>query len=145
MLIGLRNSWKTPRVAETTCDYLSGKAKEDDADVFHHETLDMYTIMLSFYRWFVSTGPGKSLSSSFDRSADTLATRILLNIAEGNGRYAELSRQSFLDTANAATAKLAVCLDMGLRRGVWNEREVEDSKQLLVRVGQMTAKKAYAD
>jgi hypothetical protein len=57
----------------------------------------------------------------------------------------ELSPQSFLDTANAATAKLAVCLDMGLRRGVWNEREVEDSKQLLVRVGQMTAKKGYAD
>jgi len=145
MLIGLRNSWKSPRVAENTCNYLSGEAKEADSSVFHHETLDRYTVMLSFYRWFVSTGSGKSLSSSFERSADTLATRILLNIAEGNGRYAELSRQNFLDIANAAAAKLAVCLDMGVRRGVWNEKEVEDAKQLLLRVGQMTARKGYAD
>ena len=77
------------------------------------------------------------------KSVDTLATRIILNIAESNGRYASLSRQTFLDTANAATAKLAVLLDMGVRRGILDNSEVASGKGLLVRVGQMTARKDY--
>jgi hypothetical protein len=85
------------------------------------------------------------LSSAFEKSCDTLATRMVLNIAEGNGRYAELSRQSFLDTANAAAVRLATCLDIGLLRGVWRASEVERGKRLLLRVGQMTARKDYAE
>jgi len=145
MLMGLRSSWQSPRIAEGERAYLSQQDGQVESCVFHHETLDMYTVMLGFYRWFLSTEPGKSLSSGFDRSVDTLATRVVLNIAEGNGRYAELSRQGFLDTANAAGVKLAVCLDMGARRGVWSAKEVEEGKQLLLRVGQMTARKGYAD
>ena len=101
--------------------------------------------MLDFYRWFASTESGRGLSSALGKSIDTLATRALLNIAEGNGRYAELSRENFLDTANAAAAKLAVCLDMGLRQSLWSTQEVDNGKNLLLRVGQMTARKDYAD
>lgn len=143
MLIGLRNSWATARVAEGEVDYRPGGSGESESTKFHHEALDMYTVMLSFYRWFASTRPGKSLNAGVERTTDILATRVLLNIAEGNGRYAELSRQSFLDTANAAVAKLAVCLDMGVQRGVWAPKEVDEAKRLLLRVGQMTARKGY--
>jgi hypothetical protein len=78
-----------------------------------------------------------------EKKADTLATRIVLNIAESNGRYASLSRQTFLDTANAAAAKLAVFLDMAVRRGILDNQEVGTGKELLVRIGQMTARKDY--
>lgn len=143
MLIGLRNSWMSPRVAEAGCTYTTGQPTEPESNVFHHETLDMYKVALCFYRWLLSTGPGKRLATGFDRSVDVLATRVVLNIAEGNGRYAELSRQGFLDTANAAVAKLAVSLDMGGRRNAWTHEEIAIAKPLLERIGQMTARKDY--
>ena len=68
---------------------------------------------------------------------------MVLNIAESNGRYAELSRQDFLDTANAAASKLAVSLDIGIGRALWTDTEAAKGKRLLVRVGQMTARKDY--
>jgi four helix bundle protein len=145
MLIGLRNSWKTPRVAEDGVPYASAQNDASSGRVFHHENLDMYRVSLDFYRWFISTEPGKTLSSAFEKSCDTLATRMVLNIAEGNGRYAELSRQTFLETANASAAKLATCLDMGLLRGGWRAPAVELGKHLLLRIGQMTARKDYAE
>lgn len=144
MLIGLRKSWASPRVMEGEYAYAPAGMSKDDAPVFHHETLDMYRTMLTCYRWLVSTEPGRHLRSAWDRGVDALATRILLNIAEGNGRYAELSQETFLDTANAATAKLAVSFDMGAKRGVWHVDEVAHAKELLLKVGQMTARKGYA-
>ena len=143
MLVGLRNSWMSPRVSESRSTYGAEQPNSPESSVFHHETLDRYKIALCFYRWLLSTGPGKRLASGFDRSVDVLATRVVLNIAEGNGRYAELSRQNFLDTANAAVAKLAVSLDMGVRQNAWTHQEVAEAKQLLERIGQMTARKDY--
>ena len=145
MLIGLRKSWARPRVADGDCPYGSAESVGEESAVFHHETLDMYSTMADCYRWLVSTDAGQHLRTASDRSVDALATRILLSIAEGNGRYAELSRQTFLDTANAAAAKMAVSLDMGVRRGVWHAHEVAQAKDLLLRVGQMTARRGYAD
>ena len=146
MLVGLRNSWHASHLAESTSEaYETGRRSERRDAVFYHETLDRYVVALDFYRWLVSTEAGKRLRDAFERSADTLATGMLLNIAESNGRYAELSRESFLDTANAAAAKLATALDMGVRRGIWGATEAERGKALLVRVGQMTARKDYGD
>ena len=131
-------------VAEASTEYDASDGAALDR-VFYHEKLDRYTVALDFYRWLVSTTPGRSLNDPFERSVDTLATRIVLNIAESNGRYAELSRQDFLDTANAAAAKLAVALDMGVRRSIWTESEAVTGKRLLVRVAQMTVRRDYVD
>jgi len=144
MLIGLRNSWMSPRVEEDGCAYGTKPLNQAERSiVFHHETLDMYRVAISFYRWLVSTGPGKRLATGFDRSVDVLATRVVLNIAEGNGRYAELSQQGFLDTANKAVAKLAVSLDMGVRRNAWTHKDIAEAKPVVERIGQMTARKGY--
>ena len=143
MLVGLRNSWLNPRVAEGGCTYATEQLNRPESSVFHHETLDMYKVALCFYRWLLSTGPGQRLATGFDRSVDVLATRVVLNIAEGNGRYAALSQQSFLDTANGAVAKLAVSLDMGVRLNAWTHEEIASAKPLLERIGQMTARKDY--
>lgn len=144
MMVGLRKSWMPGQVAEASPEYVAGNETESD-QVFYHEKLDRYTVAIDFYRWLVSTTPGRSLNNPFERSVDTLATRVVLNIAESNGRYAELSRQDFLDTANAAAAKMAVALDMGVRRGIWTASDVGTGKNLLVRVAQMTARRDYID
>ena len=143
MLVGLRNSWSPSHVAEEPAQYGEGNAINGEGSVFYHETMDRYVVALDFYRWFIATGAGHRRPAAYEKAADTLATRIVLNIAESNGRYASLSRQTFLDTANAAAAKLAVLLDMAVRRGILDTPEVEPGKELLVRVGQMTARKDY--
>ena len=143
MLVGLRNSWCSSRVAEAPahCDTCNGA--DGESAVFYHETMDRYIVALDFYRWFIATGAGHRRHATYEKSTDTLVTRMVLNIAESNGRYASLSRQAFLDTANAAAAKLAVLLDMGVRRGILDKPDVESGKGMLVRVGQMTARKDY--
>ena len=113
-----------------------------DAMQFSHEKLSVYQKALDFFG-DTATGSGHRRLAAYEKSADTLATRMVLNIAESNGRYASLSRQTFLDTANAAAAKLAVLLDMGVRRGMLDKSGVESGKGLLVRIGQMTARKDY--
>jgi len=143
MLVGLRNSWHPARVAEAPAHYGSDDKAGAEPTVFYHETMDRYRVALDFYRWFITTGTGHRRHVAYEKAADTLATRMVLNIAESNGRYASLSRQTFLDTANAATARLAVLTDMGVRRGILNGQEAEFGKGLLVRVGQMTARKDY--
>ncbi len=105
--------------------------------------MDRYVVALDFYRWFIATGEGHRRPAAYEKSVDTLGTRIILNIAESSGRYSSLSRQMFLDTANAAAAKLAALLDMAVRQGVLDKSEVGLGKELLVRVGQMTARKDY--
>lgn len=145
MLIGLRNSWVRPKVAETKVCYSPDERAQGKTGAFHHEALDMYRLMCECYRWLASTVPGRRLKTRLDRTADALASCILLNIAEGNGRYAELSRRTFLDAANTATVKLAVCLDMGRRRAAWSPDEVEQAKSILLRVAQMTVRKEYED
>ena len=47
------------------------------------------------------------------------------------------------DTANKAVAKLAVSLDMGVRRNAWTHKDIAEAKPLLERIGQMTARKDY--
>lgn len=143
MLVGLRNSWSVSSVAEEPAQYGEGNDVNDKVSVFYHETMDRYIAALDFYRWFIATGLGHRRPSAFEKSVDTLATRVVLNIAESNGRYASLSRQTFLDTANAAAAKLAVLLDMAVRRRIMDKTKVEAGKELLVRVGQMTVRKDY--
>jgi len=143
MLVGLRNSWCASHVTEGPAPYGRGSATDGEANVFYHETMDRYIVALDFYRWFIATAASHHLPAAYEKSADTLATRVVLNIAESNGRYAALSRQTFLDTANAAAAKLAVLLDMGVLRGILDKSEVAPGKGLLVRVGQMTARKDY--
>ena len=143
MLVGLRNSWYASRVAEASSHHDAGSEVDGETAVFYHETMDQYVVALDFYRWSVARGSGHRRHDAFEKSVDTLATRMVLNIAESNGRYASLSRQTFLDTANAAAAKLAVLLDMGVRRGMLDKSGVESGKGLLVRIGQMTARKDY--
>ena len=62
------------------------------------------------------------------------ATSILLNIAEGNGRYGELDHRRFLDLAAAAAVKVAAGLDLATRKTSWDRMICEPGKILLERI-----------
>ena len=70
------------------------------------------------------------------------AESILFNLVEGV-RLHSAEKKAFLDTANGASAQLAVLLDMGVRQGILTASEIQPGKELLVRVGQMTVRKDY--
>ena len=55
--------------------------------LFHHESLDVYQVGLDFMRWFIGFPGGSQLSDRWCREIDRAATSVVLNVAEGNGRY----------------------------------------------------------
>lgn len=143
MLIGLRKSWEASRVADDPTTYSNESDKRSVDIVFHHEGLDVYQFALSFYRWFLTQDISPSLAGPFERRIDKFATCVLLNVAEGNGRFSVLDQRSFLDIANSAAAKAAAYLDVGIQKGIWSEQDISEPKTMLVRIGRITARKDY--
>jgi four helix bundle protein len=79
---------------------------------FDHEKLNVYQASLEFITW------STELLSKFDSKAavkdqlDRASTRVPLNIAEGNGKFAIRDRCRFLDFARGSTLECAACLDV---------------------------------
>jgi four helix bundle protein len=69
-----------------------------------------------FVAHFVGTDRvAEELSNRLFRQIDEAGTSVVLNIAEGNGRYAELDHHRFLQIAQSAAVKGAVFLEFGVR------------------------------
>jgi four helix bundle protein len=139
MLIGLRKAWGQAIVKEDTIPYESKKLEARFEPLFHHESLEVYRLALEFMEWFVAHSGAKELSNRCFRQLDEAGTSIVLNIAEGNGRYAELDHHRFWQMAQSAAVKAAVRLDLGVRRGILSESEIAGPKEMLRRISVMVA------
>ena len=64
----------------------------------------MYQVGLDFVRWFIGLPGARDLSGRLCREIDKSATSVVLNVAEGNGRYSELDHWRFLEIAAASAA-----------------------------------------
>ena len=78
----------------------------------------------------------------FTASSEEIASDLLLNIAEGNGRFAYHDHSRFLEIANRATTKLAARLEVGALRKTIEEGAADEIIGLLVSIDRMTAKLA---
>ena len=136
-LVGLRKSWQEWRVAEDSPSY-EVRADRRRA-VFHHERLDVYQVAIQLVRELHNGGLLQRVSAKKFRELDEVLTSIVLNIAEGNGRYAELDQQRFVKMANRSAIRLAALLDVGVARGLWEATETTDAKQLIERIADMSA------
>ena len=112
MLIGLRKSWCHNGMNEEPTSYEAHGSVPAPEPLFHHVTLDVYRVALQFMRWFSALPGLVELGDRTYRQLDKTATSLLLNIAEGNGRYAELDHLRFLDVAAASAVKSAAYLDL---------------------------------
>jgi four helix bundle protein len=117
----------------------SKPSKEVPKPLFHHEGLEVYRAALGFMEWFVSRAAAKELSNRLFRQIDEAGTSVVLNIAEGNGRYAELDHHRFLQIAQSAAVKGAVFLDLGVERAFLLETEATAGKEMLRRISAMVA------
>ena len=133
-LVALRDSW--------TCNAGHESARRQgarpDDGVFLHEKLDAYQVALSFMQWFCGSG-SENMPSKVWRRMDADATSIVLNIAEGNGRFAELDQCRFLGISNRAAVRLAAQLDICGEKRILDRNGIAEGKTLLVRVASMTA------
>ncbi len=139
MLIGLRKAWDRTMVREEPPCYSAASSRNPLEPLFHHDGLEVYRVALSFMEWLVSLPESKELSNRLFRQVDEAGTCIVLNIAEGNGRYAELDHLRFLQIAQTAAVKAAVYIDLAILRNLLSNLEASAGKEILRRIGGMVA------
>ena len=129
MTIGLRD-------AQSSCvreDPESYGAKALDI-YFAHEGLDVYKTALELVVWLHGFIKGTKLSSTIATQLDKSTTSLVLNIAEGNGRFSEADQMRFLDIACTCAMQVSACLDVLVARQQVGINQVEAGKRILARV-----------
>ncbi len=135
MLTGLRKSWAEDQFREDPPD--PPPYRNSEKWLFAHERLEVYQVGLQFVRWLHMQSAGAALSSRPFRQLDKLATSVVLNIAEGNGRYLEGDQRPFLDRAAASAAKAAAYVDLCCRSSELAQSQRDSGIELLGRVALM--------
>ena len=137
MLVGLRKSWEMCGFGEDEPAYGAREDAAQPGPLFAHERLDVYRVGLDFIGWFNGLPAGAELSSRLFRQVDKAGTSVILNLAEGNGRYPEQDRISFLDIAEASAVKAAAYLDLCQRKEGLDRAQRDTGVELLGRVASM--------
>ena len=137
MLIGLRKAWLPSVMREEAVSSQTESSDPVSPVLFPRESLDVYQVGLDFLRWFVCLPDGRELTDRLCREIDKSATSVLLNIAEGNGRYSELDHHRFLEIAAASAVKAAAYLDIYALKRSSGGLDVDEGRELLSRITAM--------
>jgi len=81
---------------------------------FSHEKLEVYQAALRFSGWIEDMYPTLSCSTDVLAKLDKSSTAIILNIAEGNGRFSQADHVKFLRIAYKATIQSASLVDVAI-------------------------------
>jgi len=79
---------------------------------FDHEKLDVYQKALAFVAWSTDLMNQVSAKAAVKDQLDRASTSIVLNTAEGNGKFSFKDRKRFLEIAMGSTVESAACLDI---------------------------------
>jgi len=137
MLVGLRKSWELCALGEVPPAYGSREDSAQPGPLFAHERLEVYRVGLEFSGWFNGLPAGAELSSRLFRQVDKAGTSVVLNLAEGNGRYPEQDRRNFLDIAEVSAVKAAAYLDLCHRKEGLEGAQRESGVERLGRIASM--------
>jgi four helix bundle protein len=113
---------------------------------FDHEKLDVYQLELRFVTWVTALLVKIKQRSTDARIAevsdqlDRASLSALLNTAEGNGRRQRRTRAKFFDDARGSATECAACLDALVAKGVCSGGNIDEGKQLLLRIASMLTK-----
>jgi len=105
---------------------------------FDHERLDVYGLALDFA--VLANDVVEALPRGRGHLADQLSrasTSIVLNIAEGAGKFSGLDKRRYYLSAAGSTAECAAILDVLHRLGLVVEPRHSDGKALLDRIAAM--------
>jgi len=125
---------------KSTGDRLNEERAEytaNEAFFFDHETLDVYRVALEFNGWIEREHDSFGCSGDLLAKVDKSATSMVLNIAEGNGRFSMDERKKFLGIARKANMQAASLLDIAATSQSAAIGSTNIGRQLLVRVSFM--------
>ncbi len=105
--------------------------------MFDHEKLRVYQESLAFASWAETILERAHKFSPLHDQLDRARASILLNIAEGNGRYTAADRCRFFDMARGSALECAACLDLLAVKNVIDAKELVHGKQLLEKIVSM--------
>jgi four helix bundle protein len=104
---------------------------------FDHEKLDVYQESIVFVGWLTQLLEDKTRLGDVKDQLDRASNSIVLNIAEGNGKYSVKDRCRFLDTANASALECAAGLDILVSKGRLTHDDIRPGKESLQRIVRM--------
>jgi four helix bundle protein len=104
---------------------------------FDHEKLDVYQDAVAFVGWLAdlleqTTRPGE-MKDQLDRASSS----IVLNIAEGNGKYSRPDRCRYFDSAHGSSLECAAGLDVLVARKRVRPEQIRPGKERLQRMVRM--------
>ena len=104
---------------------------------FDHENLRVYTEAINFVSWvniFLDRIPKRfAIYNQMDRAS----TSIVLNIAEGNGKFTAPDRCKHFDIARGSSLECAACLDIAISKGLATIEETSTGKEMLLSIVSM--------
>lgn len=100
--------------------------------MFDHEKLKVYQRALDFVEW-VSKLKIKQVKPKpkVIEHLDDASTSIVLNIAEGNGKYSSKDRCNYFDISRGSALESAAALDVLLRKTLISESDNLEGKGIL--------------
>jgi four helix bundle protein len=126
--------WKTTgiRVREDHAEYRTKKG-----NLFSHEDLDVYQAGLQLVAWLESMTTELTCSADLLLKLDKATTAIVLNIAEGNGRFTGTDQAKFFGIAYKSTVQSASFLDLSTANGPADASRMDLGRELLRRIAAM--------
>ena len=138
MLIGLRSA-KARQVCEPRCEYTT-RFEASAECFFAHEKLRVYQSALRFVHWSAQLVGSETLDLSRVRDLDRHSTGVVLNIAEGNGKFSSSDRKRFLQIAISCGLQAASSLDiMAARSEISQEVNCQGKEHLCENVSMIGA------
>ena len=108
-----------------------------DERFFDHEKLDVYRESLVFVGWLSGLLEAVLRAGDVKDHLDRAADSIVLNIAEGNGKYAPKDRCRFFDIAHGSALECAAGLDILVVKQKLTVEQIRPGKELLQRIVRM--------
>lgn len=140
ILITMRRT-AAKRICEDHAPYRTNRG-----NLFDHEDLEVYQLALKLISWFDLKLMNSFCSADLCSKLDKSTTSIVLNIAEGNGRFTGADQSKFYETAYKSTIQSASLLDLVCGNSRSEIASLEEGRELLRRVAAMltTLSKAVA-
>lgn len=99
--------------------------------LFDHEKLEVYQASLAFVAWLEPTLQKLPKTIAVRDHLDRASTSIVLNLAEGNGKFTSPDRCRFFDIARGSALECAAGLDVLVAKGLCESAGVAPGKERL--------------
>src|SRR4029450_12380014 len=109
------------------------------ADAFAFERWDVYRVAVLFQALVAGLLPGRGTAGPRDQ-LDRASASIVLNLAEGAGRFGKADKARFYLIARGSAAECVAALDVALTRGLISVTSHRQARGILVRVSRMLTK-----